>query len=176
MSDELEEEVVAFCRGLRPRLVGLLRLQVGEVAVAEELAQETLVRVWERWVRVRDLQAPERWAFRVAVNLSNSWWRRRAAERRAHQRIEAPRVAWNDGSGAGFGEAELRDAVAGLPARQRQALVLRHYLQLEVGEAAEVMGCAPGTVRALAHQGAQALQAAGVTDRVPEDASETSDG
>jgi RNA polymerase sigma-70 factor (sigma-E family) len=161
--DEDEVEVAGFCRRLRPRLVGLLRLQVGDAAVAEELAQETLVRVWERWPRVRTLDAPERWAFRVAVNLSTSWWRRRAAERRAQQR-HGPARAGEDGVSQGFGQAELRDAVVELPARQRQALVLRFYLQLKAGDAAEVMGCAPATVRVLCHQAVQALQTAGVVE------------
>lgn len=141
-------------------------MQVGDVAVAEELAQETLMRVWERWPRVRGLQAPEQWAFRVAVNLSSSWWRRRVAERRAHHRGGLGAIAGQQADR--FGEAELRDAITELPARQRQALVLRHYLQLDVAEAAEVMGCAGGTVRALCHQGAQSLRAAGVVTDVSE--------
>lgn len=156
-----EAEVVAFCRQLRPRLVGLLRLQVGDVAVAEELAQETLVRVWEHWPRVCGLDKPDQWAFRVAVNLSSSWWRRHAAHRRALQR-RGGQLSTDNGPVEGFGEAELRDAVAALPARQRQALVLRHYLQLDMGDAAVVMGCATATVRALCHQGAQRLRRAGV--------------
>lgn len=171
MTGDGDVEVVAFCRQLRPRLVGLLRLQVGDVAVAEELAQETLTRVWARWPRVRGLDKPDQWAFRVAVNLSTSWWRRHAAQRRAFHRRGMDRTTDN-GHTEGFGEAELRDAVAALPTRQRQALVLRHYLQLDVADAAAVMGCATGTVQALCHQGAQGLRQAGVVAT----ASEVTDG
>ncbi len=45
--------VEAFCRRVRPQLVGVLSVQVRSGAVAEELAQETLARVWDRWSRSR---------------------------------------------------------------------------------------------------------------------------
>ena len=46
--------VVGFCQRVRPRLVGTLGLLCGDRDVGEELAQETLARVWLRWGRVRD--------------------------------------------------------------------------------------------------------------------------
>ena len=47
--------VVGFCQRVRPRLVGTLGLLCGDRDVGEELAQETLARVWLRWGRVREL-------------------------------------------------------------------------------------------------------------------------
>jgi RNA polymerase sigma factor (sigma-70 family) len=53
----------------------------------------------------------------------------------------------------------IRMAVRALPARQRTALVLRYYADLPVDEVAEVMGCAPGTVKALTSQALHKLRA-----------------
>lgn len=77
-----------FCDAVRDRLVGALTLATGRRAVAEELAQEALVRVWQRWGRVSQLDVPEAWAVRVGLNLAGSWHRRRQAEWRASRRAD----------------------------------------------------------------------------------------
>lgn len=158
MADRGEDPaLVARCEQLLPRLVGSLSLQTGDRAVAEELAQEALVRLWQQWPRVQALDSPEGWTYRVAMNLASSWWRRVQAERRAKRRLAREREPVAEpppAAAAGW----LRQALARLPPRQRQALVCRYYLDLSVGETAEVMGCAPGTVRALTAQGTAALR------------------
>lgn len=53
--DDWQGELREVCARLRPQLVGALTLHTGDRAVAEELAQETLVRLWQRWPRVRHL-------------------------------------------------------------------------------------------------------------------------
>lgn len=169
--DDDPGDLAGLCHRLRPQLVGALTLHTGDRAVAEELAQETLVRLWQRWPRVSQLDSPPAWAHRVATNLARSWWRRRAAERRAHQRLGADR-----GRPAVTGADDvmaLREAVAGLPRRQREALVWRHYLHASADEAAAAMGCAPATVRALCRQGLANLAARGL---VADAHQETPDG
>lgn len=152
----VDPALVARCQQLQPRLVGSLSLQVGDRAIAEELAQEALVRLWQQWPRVQALDSPDGWTYRVAMNLATSWWRRRQAERRAKRRLaREPDVAVDDAPPAADW---LRHALTRLPERQRRALVCRYYLDLSVDEAAEVMGCAPGTVRALCAQGMAALR------------------
>jgi RNA polymerase sigma-70 factor (ECF subfamily) len=144
-----------FCRAAWPRLVGGLGAWCESRAVAEELAQETLVRVWERWPRVRELDDPEAWMWRVAINLSRSSHRRRVAERRALQKAGGVRVAAPEPVVA---DEALLDAVRSLPERQRRAVVLRHVVDLPISTVAEAMGCAEGTVRALTHQGLETLR------------------
>jgi RNA polymerase sigma-70 factor (sigma-E family) len=150
------DEVHEFCRRVRPRLVGTLSLLVGDANVAEELAQETLARVWVGWARLGPLTEPARgaWAYRVAVNLANSWWRRRLAERRALGRFTDRARGDPDLADA----VAVRRAVATLPRRQRTALVLRYYADLPVAEVAALMGCAPGTVKALTSQALRGLR------------------
>jgi RNA polymerase sigma factor (sigma-70 family) len=143
-------DAVAFCERLRPKLVGALSLYCGDPALAEEQAQDTLVRVWENWHRVRAMQAPEAWAVRVGMNGLHAVFRRRAIERRALARVAALPSGTAATPAAEY--EHVRRAVATLPRRQRTALVLRFYLDLSVSDTAGVMGCAEGTVKSLTNR------------------------
>ncbi|HEY4377261.1 MAG TPA: SigE family RNA polymerase sigma factor [Acidimicrobiales bacterium] len=147
-----------FCRAIHPRLVGSLRLYLGEPELAEELAQDALVRVVERWTQVSAMDGPEAWTYRVAFNLARSVLRRRIAERRARSRSERrPTSSWN----VDVAEVlSVRAAIAALPARQRQAVVLRYYGDLTLDQVAEAMGCRLGTVKAHLHQAHASLRLA----------------
>src|SRR3712207_1363468 len=76
----------SFCSDVRAGLVGALALYCGDRAVAEELAQEALVRTWERWDRI---EAPRAFTYHVAFNLARSSLRRRGAERRANAKLRS---------------------------------------------------------------------------------------
>ena len=147
------DEVAAFCARHHRRLVGLLSLQVGDRFVAEELAQDVLLKVCEHWPRIED---PTAWANRVAVNVANSWWRRRAAERRAADRRRGQQVTEPPEDLADA--FAVRRAVAALPRRQRTAIVYRYYAGFSIAQTAAAMSCAPGTVRALTHQALRTLR------------------
>lgn len=148
-------DAAAFCRRVHPALVGAVGLHCGDRSVAEEVAQEALARAWERWEAVQRMDSPEAWVYRVAFNLATSRFRRRAAERRALDRL-GPRAA-----PVAHDEADrlaVRAAVASLPNRQRQALVLRYFADLPVDEVAAVMRCAPGTVKSLTSRAIDGLR------------------
>jgi RNA polymerase sigma-70 factor (ECF subfamily) len=152
--------LVAFCRRVYPPLVGGLTLHCRDRGVAEDVAQETLVRVWERWSTGHITGRPEAWAWRVAVNLASSRFRRRAAERRAYARLDR-RSAAAAAAAAPPDQADqltVRDAVAALPERQRAALILRYYADLPVAEVATALGCAEGTVKSLTHKAVESLR------------------
>lgn len=141
-----------FLPSLYPMLVGSFGLQGFTVEEAEDLAQDTLVRVLRHWDEVTAADSPEGWAFRTASNLSRSWLRRvRLARQRA---LPSPDASESDTAA----NLAVRDAVCGLPARQREAVVLRYFAQLTVREAAIAMHCAEGTIRALTFQGIAALR------------------
>lgn len=160
-----DDEPAAFCRAIRDRLVGSLTLYCGERAVAEELAQEALVRAWERWDRVGAMASPEAWTYRTAFNLASSWGRRRSAERRANRRSGSaePLAVPPDTATV---EA-VRNAVKALPPKQRAAVVCRFYLAMTVAETAETLGCAEGTVKSATHQALASLRASGLVDDEP---------
>lgn len=154
--------LVDFCKAQYPRLVGLLGLYCGDRGVAEELAQETLARVWRKWPKVHHLDRPDAWAQRVAINLANSHLRRRVAERKARTRIVPPRHAELPAVDVAI---TVRQAVAALPRRQREAVLFHYYLDLPLTEVAESMGTTVSGAKSLLHRAVGRLRSGGyVTD------------
>jgi RNA polymerase sigma-70 factor (ECF subfamily) len=155
-----DQDLIAFCRAEHARLIGLLTLHVRDVHVAEELAQDTLVRLCEHWPRVREMERPRAWLATVATNLARSAMRRRAAEQRAATRhgVLPDAIPHTDTAMA----MAVRDAVAGLPERQRTAIAYRYFAGMSTAETAQAMRVAEGTIRALAAQGVANLRAAGL--------------
>jgi RNA polymerase sigma-70 factor (sigma-E family) len=164
------EGVVQFCRAMNPRLVGALALHCGDAGIAEELTQETLARVWERWPAVREMPAPEAWTFRVAFNLTASRFRRVAAERRARARLHAEEVPASPREADAADVVAVREAVAALPDRQRAAIVLRYFADLSVEATANALGCRPGTVKSLTSQAIARLRERFELSPIEEDA------
>lgn len=147
------DELAHHCEQAHPRLVGLLVLRTGDRAIAEELAQDTLVELCRAWPDVRD---PQAWVTTVALRRAASWWRRKGAERRALRR---------HGPGEQVSHPEpvetrmaVIDAVARLPRRQQEVLLLRFYAGFDVAETAAALRCAQGTVTSLTHRALQRLE------------------
>ena len=138
---DLEE----FCGRARRRLVGALSLYLGDAGVAEELANEALLRAVDRWADVRHMANPDGWLHAVAFNVARSRFRRLAAERRAHVRVGPShgRSPEHDPADA----VAVRAALARLPRRQREAIVCRYFLDLSASDTAAAMGCSAGTVK-----------------------------
>jgi RNA polymerase sigma factor (sigma-70 family) len=157
MTDELrgEPRLDTFCRNEYPRLVGMLDLYCGDLGEAEELAQEALTRVYRHWKKVSTLDRPEAWAQRVAINLANSHFRRKRAERSARSRLGDESVAHTDLAG----QLSLRAAIAELPKKMRTALILRYYIDLPYAGVAERMDLPENTARSLVHRAVARLRA-----------------
>jgi len=137
-----------FFRDRYVEVVRSMRLMVGDHARAEELAQEAFSRACRHWRRVRNLDRPVAWVYVVATNEARREWRR-------DQRAAATPVAaqpLDDTTGPLATALDVRAALGRLTDRQRAAVVLRYVADLPVAEIAEVMGCAPGTVKATLHQ------------------------
>lgn len=88
-ADGASMDAASFCADVYPRLVGSLSLYVGDRYLAEELAQEALLRACRQWPAVSRMDTPDGWTWRVAVNLANSHFRRRRAAARASRRLAA---------------------------------------------------------------------------------------
>lgn len=143
------EDFARFCADAHPRLVAALTFQCGDRWLAEELAQESLIRAGDRWAKVGCYDSPLGWAFRVGANLAASSFRRRGAERRALDRMHASgSVSDPDGDDA----VAVRQALAVLTDRQRQVVVARYFLGLSVDETAVTLGLGAGAVRMQCHR------------------------
>jgi RNA polymerase sigma-70 factor (ECF subfamily) len=138
-----------FFRERYEEVVRSMRLMIGDHARAEELTQEAFTRACRHWRRVRTLDRPVAWVYVVATNEARRSWRR---ERRAQSNVSMPPVSVDDATGALTTALDVRAALAQLTDRQRAAVVLRYLADLPIAEIAEVMGCAPGTVKATLHQ------------------------
>jgi RNA polymerase sigma factor (sigma-70 family) len=159
---EAPADLVGFCRAEWSRLVGTLALVTGDAHLAEELAQETIVRVCRDWRKVSQLDAPGAWAHRVAVDLAHSHFRRRAVARRALARTVTSES--HDPLGEIASVLAVRNAVMQLPRRERTALVLRYYRDFSVRTVAEIMRCPEGTVKTLTRKAIASLRAAGLLE------------
>jgi RNA polymerase sigma factor (sigma-70 family) len=140
-----------------PRLVGALTAQTGSRALAEDIAQEALARVCDRWDKVASMEQPRAWLYRTAMNLASSWFRRRAAERRALVR-HGGGESRPDSTEATADALALRAALQRLPLKQRTALVYRYCLDLPVDEVAVLMGSTEAAVRQMTSRGAATLR------------------
>jgi RNA polymerase sigma-70 factor (ECF subfamily) len=164
-----EIQLEEFCREQWGRLVGSLYLYVGDRELAEELAQETLVRAVQHWEDVAYADSPSAWAHRVAFNLAKSQFRRRLAQRRARSRVVALAPPEPDLAAA----VAVRAAVAGLPQAQRSALVLRYFADLPLRQVAAVMNCPENTVKSHIRRAIEALRGAGLGNLVESSRSTT---
>ncbi len=128
-----------------------------DVGVAEELSQPAFLRAYRRWARVSRMDRPELWVRRVALNLAVSNVRRRRAESRTLRRIRGRQGEPVSEDLVGEVE-EFWEALRSLPTRQAQAAALFYVDDLPVTQVAEVLGCAPGTVKAHLHAARRRLQ------------------
>jgi RNA polymerase sigma-70 factor (sigma-E family) len=120
---------------------------------AEEALAEAYARAFARWSTVRGSLSPAAWVVRTAVNANISWWRRRRRERLDATAGED--VAVSDVSGSA---TDLVRAVADLPVRQREVVVLRYLLDLDTAQTAITLGMAPGTVTSHLHRALRTLR------------------
>ena len=115
----------------------------GNLALAEDQTAEAFARAWACWRKVSHHPAPRAWVVRSALNAGASWWRRRSKE----TTLTSQDIAAADGLGTGLDTA-LLTALRRLPARQREVIALRVFLDLDIDTTAGQLGIAPGTVRA----------------------------
>lgn len=142
------------------RLARAMYLLTGSASEADELAQEALVRVYERWDTVGQMESPEGYLFRTALNLHRSTLRRMKV--RAKQLLEpAPTTDPAD-------VVQQRDSIAralgALPDGQRGAVVLVEWLGMSQEDAATVLRIKPGSLRARLSRAKAALREQGAGD------------
>jgi RNA polymerase sigma factor (sigma-70 family) len=147
--------------------LGLVRLAVvmtGDRAAAEDIVQDAFLGLYRRWDHLPGMTAPVAYVRVSVVNGCRTALRRRSrlglwSGTGAGDNLDEVATAAGSGPAAALAESaeasvllseEQRTVVAALrklPRRQREALVLRYYLDLSIEETAQAMGVSPGTVK-----------------------------
>jgi RNA polymerase sigma-70 factor, ECF subfamily len=135
--------VACYADNAQP-LTGYLVTLVGDVGLAQDLAQEAFVRMFARW---RHVEHPRAYVYLTAVNLAKQHWRRSGHEATALQSLhrlgtdeQNPDDAW------------LRDLVDRLPKRLRTPVLLHYYADLPIEEVRDVLHLPLGTVKRRLHE------------------------
>jgi RNA polymerase sigma-70 factor (ECF subfamily) len=153
-------------RHRRP-LVGYLYRMVQVEAVAEDLAQETFLRVYKSRHRYRPAAKFTTWLYRIAANLALNWLRDHRNERWGeHLESEKVKVHQMPDGRPGIEQLliraaelnEIRSAILSLPPRQRSAIVLHKYHGMPHAQIAKAMGTTEKAIRSLMFRGYGALR------------------
>ena len=135
----------AFVTTSADRLTRAAYLVVGDLAEAEDLAQEALVRAAARWPRVRRMANPYGYTRKVLFHLALEEVSRR--HRHADRSVLLIDPRQDDPVEDLAASYDLSEAMTKLPRGQRATLVLRYWEQLSEAETAEALGCSVGTVK-----------------------------
>ena len=132
------EELESLYRALLPRFVRAAAAIVGDEAAGTDAVQEAFAQAVRKRAGFKGDAELEAWVWRIVLNAA-----------RLDVRRSSPAVAYDDPAGAnGHPErdAELRVALARLTERQRTAVFLRHYADLDYATIGDALGISPGTV------------------------------
>lgn len=132
---------VAFVESAWQRHLRLAILLAGDRGQAEELLQDSLVRIYERWRTLSRHENLDAYLRRTLTNAHTSAWRRRQRE------SPVPEVPERGTDASAEHNTELHHALMSLPPRQRAVVVLRLYEDLSERQVAQVLGCSVGTVK-----------------------------
>ncbi len=140
-------------------LVRIAAVMLGSRATAEDVVQDAVAGLYRRWDQLADSDSALAYVRSAVMNRCRSELRRQARlARRADQHLR-PLDAESPEQAAILGE-EHRDVVAALrrlPARQRESLVLRYFMDLSEPEVAAAMGISQGTVKSTTSRAIAAL-------------------
>ena len=152
----------------RGPVIHFLHRMVQNNAVAEELAQEVFLRVYKSRASYEPSAKFTTWLFRIATHLGLNWIRDRRNER-----FEASLDRSPDGFAPQVPDAhrtaeqqlvyesrmqEVRRAIRRLPAKQRAAVLMHKYEEMEYSAIAGVIGCSPSAVKSLLFRAYEALR------------------
>jgi len=137
------ESFEGFYREHLARIVRACALVTLDRSLAEDLAAEAFARLWSHWGRIRSEDHAGGYVFKTAMRLASREVRRRG--RRAA--TDPPGSHTMDEVGAALTRRDVSEALAALPLRQRQAVVLRDWAGFDTVDVARMLGMRESTVR-----------------------------
>ncbi|MGE5291233.1 MAG: SigE family RNA polymerase sigma factor [Micromonosporaceae bacterium] len=139
-------------------LVRLAALLVRDAATAEEVVQDAFVAMHGAWVRLRDTEKALSYLRQSVVNRSRSVLRHRAVVDKYAPKPAPDAPSAEQGAITLLERSAVVAALRTLPARQREALVLRYYGDLSEAQIADTMGISKGAVKSHTARGMSALR------------------
>ncbi len=130
-----------FYREHRTALIRAMAVTLHDLDAATEAVDEALARACQHWGRVRVLQSPAGWVYRVALNLG------RSRLRRLGRRLPGWALPAATAPEPPFADPAIEQALAELTVDQRSVVVCRVLLGWSEARTAEVLGIRPGTVK-----------------------------
>ena len=127
---------------------------------AEDVVQEAFLRAAGRLETLRDPAKAQAWLGRMVLNGCRSWRRREAVRRRLlpwRTKVEPPA---DRSALANEAATSVREAVAALPAKEREAVALRYFEGLPLADVAAALGERPNTVAVRLHRARERLAGA----------------
>ena len=156
MKAEDEAEFRDYVAGRWTWLVQAAVLLTGDAGHAEDLAQTALARVFSSWSRVRAADDMDAYTMRILINQNKNRFRKR----RVVEDLTAvpPEQRDRDLTSRVDQRAGLLAALASLPKRQREVVVLRYWEDYSEAQTAGILGCSVGTVKSQASKGLAKLR------------------
>jgi RNA polymerase sigma-70 factor (ECF subfamily) len=160
----MSEQHVALLRALHdehaPELRRFVTRLTGDVQLAHDVVQETLLRAWKRPGQLLDDESsPRAWLFTVARNLVIDE-QRSARSRREIPSDDLPERASLDATDAVLDSWLVTDALARLSPEHRTVIVHAYYGRRSIADIAAELGVPSGTVKSRLHYGLRALHLA----------------
>lgn len=150
-------------------MVRVAAILVGDVGLAEDVVQDAFITVHAAWDQIRDKDAAVAYLHRSVVNTARSRFRRRSIVGRLLALRQDVQISAEDAVMSDRLPGPLAVAIAALPRREREAVLLRYYLDLSEKETAEALGLRPGSIKAYSSRGLAKLRIAMEPKSSPED-------
>ncbi|MGZ0149414.1 SigE family RNA polymerase sigma factor [Kribbella sp. WER1] len=156
-----DQEYVEFVAAAGGALRRTAFLVCGDWHRADDVVQESLVKLYRSWTKVDRHGNPLAYARRIVVNTALDSGRRSWRREVPTADLPTDRVRPGDHADLAGDQAardELLTALGALAPRQRACVVLRYYEDLSVEQAAAILGCSEGTVRSQSARGLETLR------------------
>lgn len=156
MASNRDQDFTDYVSAHRGRMMRIARLLTsGDAHWAEDLVQTALTKLYLKWSAIRPETGAARYADKILINVfldeKRRFWRHRET---LTGEVSEPRQAIRPSAGSGTEDRlTVLAALERLPKRQRAAVVLRYFCDLDVAAAAEVMGSSQGTVKSQTARG-----------------------
>jgi RNA polymerase sigma-70 factor (sigma-E family) len=157
--ESAEDAVAALYQASALSLIRMAYVMLDDLQGAEDVVQEAFYGLYRRWGRLKDADHAIFYVRAAVLNGCRSALRRRAVRRRvlAGRSDQRPAASAEAMVIKGEEREEVIRALARLPHRQREALVLRFYLELSDEQIARVMDIGQSTVRSTVYRALEAL-------------------